>query len=62
MNEETIRKIIDQYFQDNPSALVQHHIDSYNDFFKNGINSIFKNEKTQLEFLKNIIKKRVILT
>ena len=55
MNEETIRKIIDQYFQDNPSALVQHHIDSYNDFFTNGINSIFK-EKNPIRILKKYNK------
>ena len=55
MNEEIIRKIIDQYFQDNPSALVQHHIDSYNDFFTNGIKSIFK-EKNPIRILKKYNK------
>ena len=34
MNEPNIQKIIDKYFEDNPNALVGHHIDSYNDFFK----------------------------
>ena len=55
MNEEIIRKIIDKYFQDNPSALVQHQIDSYNDFFTNGIYSIFK-EKNPIRILKKYNK------
>jgi len=45
MDNATIWNIIDTYFQDNPQALVRHHIDSYNDFFKNGIFSIFKETK-----------------
>ena len=35
-------KIIDTYFKDNPSSLVAHHLESYNDFFDGGINRIFK--------------------
>ena len=42
MDNETIWNIINKYFQDNPQALVRHHIDSYNDFYKNGIYQIFK--------------------
>lgn len=42
MDNATIWKIIDTYFHDNPQALVRHHIDSYNDFFKTGIYQIFK--------------------
>jgi len=42
LREDTIWKLIDTYFQDNPQALVRHHIESYNDFFKNGIQQIFK--------------------
>jgi DNA-directed RNA polymerase II subunit RPB2 len=34
-------KIIDKYFKDNPNCLVSHHLDSYNDFIKNGIRRIF---------------------
>ena len=37
-----IWKIIDKYCNNNPNFLVQHHLDSYNDFFKNGIYKIFK--------------------
>ena len=44
MDESTVWKIIDTYFQDNPQSLVRHHIDSYNDFFKNGIFQIFKDK------------------
>jgi DNA-directed RNA polymerase II subunit RPB2 len=34
--------IIGKYFEDNPHALVRHQIESYNDFFNNGIYQIFK--------------------
>ena len=37
MENSVIFKILDSYFQDNPQRLVAHHIESYNDFFKNGI-------------------------
>ena len=33
MEESAIWKIINKYFEDNPQALVNHHIDSYNDFY-----------------------------
>jgi DNA-directed RNA polymerase II subunit RPB2 len=42
MDNSSTWKIIDKYFEDNPQALVRHHIESYNDFFKNGIFQIFK--------------------
>jgi DNA-directed RNA polymerase II subunit RPB2 len=42
MDNSTIWKIIDKYFEDNPQCLVRHHVESYNDFFKNGIFQIFK--------------------
>jgi DNA-directed RNA polymerase II subunit RPB2 len=41
-------KIIDSFFQDNPQILVQHHIESYDDFFKTGIFQIFK-EKNPIQ-------------
>ena len=40
--EDVIWKFIDTYFQDNPQGLVRHHIESYNDFFNNGIFQIFR--------------------
>ena len=52
MNEINIQKIIDKYFQDNPTALVRHHIDSYNNFFNNGITRIFK-EKNPIRIMKD---------
>lgn len=42
MDNATIWKMIDTYFHENPQALVRHHIDSYNDFYKNGIFQIFR--------------------
>ena len=43
-------KIIDKYFNDNPSNLVAHHLESYNDFFNNGINRIFR-ENNPIRFI-----------
>ena len=42
MDTSKLWKIINAYFEDNPYSLVAHHIESYNDFFKNGIFQIFK--------------------
>ena len=42
MDNDTIWNVINKYFQDNPQALVRHHIDSFNDFYKNGIYQIFR--------------------
>ena len=35
-------ELIDKLFKENPEGLVAHHLESYNDFFKNGIFRIFK--------------------
>ena len=43
--------IINTYFKDNTHALVKHHLDSYNDFFNNGIQRIFK-EKNPIRIMK----------
>ena len=37
-----IWKIIDTYFHDNPRSLVNHHIQSFNDFYKHGIYQVFR--------------------
>ena len=37
MEESTIWKVIDKFFQENPQALVKHHIDSYNEFYEEHI-------------------------
>lgn len=42
-------KIIDKYFTDNPSNLVDHHLDSFNNFFNIEINKIF-NENNPIRF------------
>jgi len=43
-------KIIDKYFNDNPNNLVAHHLESYNEFFNNGINRIFR-ENNPIRFI-----------
>ena len=42
MDDSNVWKIIHSYFRDNPQSLVTHHIESYNDFFNNGIFQIFR--------------------
>ena len=41
-DDERIWSIIEKCFRDNPQALVNHHIDSYNDFFNRGIFQVFR--------------------
>ena len=53
MDETIIWKIIDKYFEDNPTALVSHHLESYNDFFNNGIKRIFK-QKNPIKIMKEL--------
>jgi len=51
MERENISwKLIDKYFKDNPNNLVAHHLESYNDFFNNGIRRIFK-ENNPIRFV-----------
>lgn len=52
MDEEITWKIINEYFNSNPNALISHHLDSYNDFFNNGLKSIFR-EKNPIKIIKN---------
>ena len=51
MNEDIPWKILDKYFKNNPSALVNHHLESYNDFFNGAINQIFR-EKNPIKIVK----------
>ena len=44
-------KIINTYFKDNPTALIDHHLVSYNDFFRDGIKQLFK-ENNPIRFIK----------
>ena len=48
--------IIKKYFNDNPLALVNHHIESYNDFFDNGIKQILT-ETNPIKIRKNFDNK-----
>ena len=48
--EDISWKIIDTYFKDNPSNLVAHHLESYNDFFDDGIKRVFK-ENNPIRFI-----------
>jgi DNA-directed RNA polymerase II subunit RPB2 len=48
--EDISWKIIHKYFTDNPNNLVNHHLESYNDFFSGGINRIF-NENNPIRFI-----------
>ena len=54
MNDNNTWKILDKYFNDNPNALVNHQLESYNDFFNGGINQIFR-EKNPIKILKQQI-------
>ena len=51
MNKEFAWKLLDKYFEDNPTGLVNHHLESYNDFFDSGINQIFR-EKNPIRIVK----------
>ena len=51
MDKEIAWTILDNYFRNNPTALVNHHIESYNDFIDNDIKQIFK-EKNPIKIRK----------
>jgi len=48
--------LIDKYFKENPYNLVAHHLDSYNDFFSNGIFRIFR-ENNPLKVVQKLDEK-----
>ena len=51
MDKDSISwKLIDKYFKDNPTNLVAHHLESYNEFFKNGIRRVF-HENNPIRFI-----------
>ena len=53
LGEQDIWRCIDSYFEENPYCLIQHHIDSYNDFYENGIFRIFReNNRIELRIQK----------
>ena len=45
-------KVLDTYFKDNPNFLVNHHLDSFNLFMKQGIKKIFS-ENNPLKYIEN---------
>lgn len=51
MSDPVIGRIIDKYFTDNPDSFVAHHLDSYNDFFEDGLKRIFR-EKNPIRIMK----------
>jgi DNA-directed RNA polymerase II subunit RPB2 len=51
-NVELPWDIIDKYFRDNPYSLVDHHLDSFNNFYKTGLRTILL-EKNPIKILKN---------
>jgi DNA-directed RNA polymerase II subunit RPB2 len=59
-NPETVKikgdvlawKVLDKYFTDNPNNLVTHHLESFNNFFQNGLTRVFK-ENNPIKFREN---------
>ena len=51
MSEQLAQLMIDKLFEGNPNLLVQHQLSSYNDFFKNGIRRILK-ENNPIKIIK----------
>jgi DNA-directed RNA polymerase II subunit RPB2 len=52
MSDTISHIIIDKLFEDNPSLLVNHHLDSFNEFYRDGIKRIFK-EKNPIRIMKD---------
>ena len=46
MGDQLSQAIIDKLFEDNPNLLVNHHLESFNEFYRDGIKRIFR-EKIQ---------------
>jgi DNA-directed RNA polymerase II subunit RPB2 len=42
LDESIVKKMIATFFADNPQTLVRHHIDSFNDFYHDGLPKMFK--------------------
>lgn len=55
MNPSIPWATIDKMFKDNPNFIVKHHIESYNNFFSNGIQEIFR-DRNPIHFFKEIDK------
>ena len=55
MDTSNIWKVLNSYFRDNPQNLVNHHIESYNDFYKKHIFQIFR-DKNPRDFLCHVAR------
>ena len=52
MDDKITQQIIDRLFKDNPNIFIEHHLNSYNEFFSDGIKRIFR-EKNPVKIIKN---------
>lgn len=52
MGDQLSQAIIDKLFEDNPNLLVNHHLESFNEFYRDGIKRIFR-EKNPIRILKD---------
>ena len=55
MGDQLSQAIIDKLFEDNPNLLVNHHLESFNEFYRDGIKRIFK-EKNPIRIMKDQTK------
>ena len=51
MDNTIAERIIDKYFEENENVFVQHHLNSYNSFFNNGIKDVLR-EKNPIKIMK----------
>jgi DNA-directed RNA polymerase II subunit RPB2 len=56
LDNATLWKIINSHFDENPQSLVAHHLESFNDFYQQGIQQIFR-EKNPLRLSTKFDKK-----
>ena len=52
MSDQFAQSIIDRLFEDNPNLLVNHHLDSFNEFYSSGIKRILR-EKNPIRLMKD---------
>uniref|UniRef100_A0A6C0LJ02 DNA-directed RNA polymerase n=1 Tax=viral metagenome TaxID=1070528 RepID=A0A6C0LJ02_9ZZZZ len=52
MGDQLSQTIIDKLFEDNPNLLVNHHLESFNEFYRDGIKRIFR-EKNPIRIMKD---------
>ena len=52
MSDDFSQTIVDKLFEDNPNLLVDHHLKSFNYFFKDGIKSVLR-EKNPIRIMKD---------